>query len=258
LKRLFWDVETAPNIMFSWRAGFKINLDHDNIIKERAIICICYKWEDSPEVHALSWDKGDDRQLIEDFAQIANRADELVAHNGDKFDIPWFNGRNLIHGLSPIPEYKTVDTCAIARRTFYLNSNKLDYLAKVLLGEGKIKTDFDLWKKICLHNDEDAMRKMVEYCRKDVALLQRVWERLAPYYKPKTHAGVMEGGDRWTCPSCGAETVAKTKTRITPLGMKQHQMQCRGCGKYYTISDLVFRQYVVAKYGEAVEERTPA
>jgi uncharacterized protein YprB with RNaseH-like and TPR domain len=116
IRRLFWDIETSPNVCLSWRTGFKINLDPDNIIKERAIICICYKWEGNKKVYSIEWDRGDDRQLVEDFAVVAAEADELVAHNGDSFDIRWFNGRNALHDLPPLPEYKTVDTYRIARR----------------------------------------------------------------------------------------------------------------------------------------------
>ena len=33
IKRLFWDIETSPNVVLSWRIGYKINLDHDNILQ---------------------------------------------------------------------------------------------------------------------------------------------------------------------------------------------------------------------------------
>ena len=45
IKRLFFDIETAPNIGLFWEAGYKKTNNPDNIIKERVIICICYKWE---------------------------------------------------------------------------------------------------------------------------------------------------------------------------------------------------------------------
>ena len=250
IKRLFWDIETSPNIMFSWRAGYKINLTHDNIINERAIICICYKWEGDEEVHSIQWDKGDDEGLVKTFSAVAERADELVAHNGNKFDLKWFNTRNLIHNLPPIPQYKTVDTLTIARKHFYLNSNRLDYLGKILLQEGKINTNFNLWKRICLDNEPSAMREMVQYCKKDVELLERIWRKLAPYDAPKTHAGVYAGLSRWTCPHCASENVKVTKTRPTPKGMIQKQMQCNDCHRYYTIANNVFNDYVLAKHGE--------
>jgi hypothetical protein len=41
-KRLFYDIETSPNIGFFWSSSYKANIPHDNIIKERAVICICW------------------------------------------------------------------------------------------------------------------------------------------------------------------------------------------------------------------------
>jgi DNA polymerase elongation subunit (family B) len=256
MKRLFFDIETSPNIMFSWRCGGKIFLDSANIIQERAIICICYKWEHDKKIHSLTWECGDDRKMLEEFAKVVSEADEMVAHNGDNFDLRWFNARSLIHGLPPIPQTKTVDTLKIALKHFYLNSNRLDYLGKILFGEGKIKTEFDLWKRIVLLNDESALREMVRYCKQDVVLLERVWERLRDYDTPKTHAAVLASGnrnDRWMCPHCGSDSVKKGKTRATAKGFVQHQMVCRNCGRYYSVMDQVFSLYLKAKFGSNAE-----
>ncbi len=51
-RRLFFDIEVSPNIVFSWRAGYNLNIDPDNIIEERKIICVCWKWEGKDEVHS--------------------------------------------------------------------------------------------------------------------------------------------------------------------------------------------------------------
>jgi hypothetical protein len=246
VRRLFWDIETSPNIGFFWRPGWKVTIDPDNIIHERAIICICYKWQGNKKVHHLRWDKGDDSKMIKEFLVEVEASDELVAHNGDKFDMAWYNGRHLMHGFDPIPKAKTVDTYRMAAKNFNLNSYKLDYLAKILLGEGKISTDYSMWKKIVLENDEKSMRKMIKYCKKDVVLLERVWEKLSAYDDPATHAAVNASGnvrDRWKCAHCGSDYVKKSKTRITAKGMKQHQMQCLDCGRYYTIANLVYNWY---------------
>ena len=257
-KRLFWDVETSPNVMFSWRAGYKINLDVQNIIHERAIICICWKWEGKKRVWSLKWDDGDDREMIERFSSIIQEADELVAHNGDKFDMKWYNGRHLLHGLDPVPISKTVDTLKIARKRFYLNSNRLDYLAKKLFGEGKIHTSFDLWRNCIEITQPDPdirahnVGKMVRYCKKDVVLLERVHERLRSYEEPSVHAAVAASGNpmhRWMCPHCGSSNVVTTKTRTTAKGMVQHQMKCWQCNRYYSIAHNVHNWYLAAKEG---------
>jgi hypothetical protein len=247
MRRLFWDIETSPNIGFFWRPGYRLSIHADNIIHERAIICISYKWEHEKKVHTLEWDKGDDRALVEAFAPIMEEADELVAHNGDKFDLKWYNGRHLKHGLPPLPIAKTVDTLVIARRRFMLNSNRLDYIAKFLGLGGKHSTSFDLWKDIVLDNCPKAMKTMTKYCEQDVKLLEKVYHLLNAYHSPKTHVGVEAGKDRWSCASCGSEKVHKSKTKYTAAGTVQHQMQCNDCGKYHTINNAAFNRYTEAK-----------
>lgn len=247
IKRLFWDIETSPNIVTAWRTGYKLQISPDNIIQERAIICLCYKWEGQKKVHSLEWDKGDDRSLVEAFVPVLNEADELVAHNGDKFDLKWYNTRHLFHKLPPIPEAKTVDTLAIARRRFYLNSNRLDYIAKLLGMDGKHDTSYSMWHDILLKDCPKSMKRMVSYCKQDVALLEKVYAALSQYHNPKSHAGVHDGLDKWSCAHCGSADVIKNKKRITARGTVQHGMQCKDCGRYYTISDKAFRDYCAAK-----------
>jgi predicted PolB exonuclease-like 3'-5' exonuclease len=250
VRRLFWDIETSPNIGFFWRPGWRVTLDAQNIINERAVICICWKWGGEKKVHHLEWDAGNDLDMIMEFAGVLEGADEAVAHNGDNFDMGWYNGRHLIHGLDPIPKTKTVDTYKIAAKNFNLNSYKLDYLARILLGEGKEHAEFDMWKDIVLYNDEAAMNKMVRYCKKDVVLLERVWEKLSSYVEPETHSAVVATGnvrDRWMCKHCGSSHVKKSKTNVTRAGMMQHQMQCLNCGRYYSIANLAYQWYLEQK-----------
>lgn len=247
LRRLFFDIETSPNVVLSWRIGYKINLSHENILNERAIICIGYKWEGEDKLHALHWDKDQsDKALLERFIKIAGEADELVAHNGDKFDLPWIKTRCIFHGLPTMPDYKTIDTLQWSRRKFYFNSNRLDYIARFLGIGAKIKTEFNLWREV-LKNNQAAMNSMVTYCKQDVALLEKVWHRLAQHVNAKTHAGVAAGLEAWTCPRTGSTHVKKSQTKVTARGVRQHQMKNLETGTYYTISDKAFRDYQEAK-----------
>lgn len=245
IKRLYWDIETSPNICLTWRVGYKINIDHDNLLKERAIICIGYKWEGEKAVHSLTWDEQqNDRAMLERFMEVADQADELVAHNGDGFDMPWLKTRCIYHDLPTLPAYKTVDTLQWARRRFLFNSNRLDYIARFLGMGGKIKTEFGLWKSIVLENDREALGRMVKYCKRDVALLEQVWRKMAAHVPHKTHAGVMAGKDKWTCPHDGSENVRTARGfRVTANGSKRYQMQCLDCNRSYSISEPAYRQY---------------
>jgi uncharacterized protein YprB with RNaseH-like and TPR domain len=237
-KRLFFDIETSPNIGLFWEAGYKKNIDYSNIIKERAIICICYKWEDSKEVGYLTWDsKQCDKKMLQKFIDIANSADQLVGHNGDRFDLAWIRTRCLFHRIDMFPTYTTIDTLKVSRSKFKFNSNKLDYIAKYLGMGKKIKTEFGLWKDIVLNKDKAAMTKMIKYCQQDVKLLEKVYKELSVHLSSKTHFGVIFGADRGSCPECGSDDLVRMVNRITATGVKKIQFQCKTCGKYHTKID---------------------
>ena len=237
-KRLYFDLESSPNIGFFWEAGYKKNIDSSNIIKERGIICICYKWEDAKDVHSLQWDhKQNDKRMLEAFIKVANEADELVGHNGDRFDLAWIRTRCLFHGLSMFPKYTTIDTLKIARQKFKFNSNKLNYIADFLGFGEKIKTDFSLWRNIVLNKDPKAMDDMIKYCKKDVVLLEKVHKELAKHMEAKTHYGVVFGAHRGSCPECGSDDLVRQRERVMASGLRKIQYQCKTCGKYTQKTD---------------------
>jgi len=233
-RRLFFDIETSPNIGLFWEAGYKKNIDYSNIIKERSIICICYKWEDEKEVYGLTWDrKQSDKKMLQEFIQVANQATEMVGHNGDKFDLAWIRTRCLFHGIEMFPKYTTIDTLKVARSKFKFNSNRLNYIAGYLGIGSKIKTEFDLWKSILMDNDKVAMEKMVKYCKHDVVLLEKVFKHLNTHIEAKSHYGVLFGAYRGTCPECGSDDLIRSTVRTTATGIVKVMYQCKTCNKYH-------------------------
>jgi uncharacterized protein YprB with RNaseH-like and TPR domain len=245
-KRLFFDIETSPNIGFFWSSGYKLNIPHNNIIKERAIICVCYKWEDEEKVYSLTWDKNqDDKSLLIRFIEIANEADELIGHNGDKYDTPWIRTRCLFHGIPCFPSYNTIDTLKHARSSFKFNSNKLDYIANFLGVGGKTETGFDLWKNIVLHKDSESLNKMVEYCKNDVIILEKVYSHMVNYIPHKTHYGIINGQSKYSCPECSSLNLSLSKKRYSASGALKIQLQCNNCYKYHTISNKEYEKKLV-------------
>lgn len=73
-----------------------------------------------------------------------------------------------------------IDTLTIARQSFDLPWNKLDYLAEKLWFGGKTKTDFDLWRR-SVQGDVPALKDMEAYCARDVVLLEHVFQAITPY-----------------------------------------------------------------------------
>jgi DNA polymerase elongation subunit (family B)/DNA-directed RNA polymerase subunit RPC12/RpoP len=237
-KRLYFDIETSANIGFFWQSGFKLNIGPQNIIKERAIICICYKWEDEKETHSLTWDsKQNDKKMLIEFIKVLNTADETIGHNGDKFDLAWIRTRCLFHGIDMFPSYTTIDTLKVARSKFKFNSNKLNYIAQYLGIGQKIKTEFDLWKDIALKNDKVALAKMVKYCIMDVILLEKVHKILNNHIEAKTHYGVIFGEYKGTCPECGSDDLIKHSRQILASGTIKLIYKCKTCGKFHRKTD---------------------
>lgn len=236
-KRLFWDIETSYNIVSSWNIGYKINIDHNNIIKERAIICICYKWAEESKVHSLQWNKGDDKKLLEDFIKIMNTADECIGHNSDRFDERWLRTRAAFHGIPMMPSYQTIDTLKLSRSGFRFNSNRLDYLGKFFGVGGKMDTGgLKLWQNIVVDNCQKSLNTMIKYCKRDVEILEKVYNKLNPYTKSKTHVGVTLEQNTCTCPNCASSNTVGRGYRILASGVKKKILQCKDCGKYYIVS----------------------
>lgn len=240
-KRLFYDIETSPNIGFFWRSGYKLQVPPDNIIKEREIICISYKWEGDDKVKTLHWgQKQCDKTLLKKFIKIMSQATEIVAHNGDRFDVKWIKGRCLYHRLEIPESFVTIDTCKQARKHFGLNSNKLDYLGKYLgVGEKHETGGFDLWKSIILDKDKEALQKMIDYCEQDVLLLERVYNEMKNYIDIRFNYSTYEGGEKYACPECGNTHVICNQTITTKMGTIKRRMLCKNqeCKRSFTISN---------------------
>ena len=243
MKRLFFDIETSPCIGWFWRPSYKTRLTYDHVIEDAKIICISYKWEDG-EVKTLVWDKNkDDGAMIKKFVKIMNQANEIIGHNGDRFDIPWIRTRALYHGVKSVPRWRTLDTLKSVRSNLNLPSNRLDAIGRYFnLGE-KIKVDGELWKNI-VFGDGDRMPEMIKYCEMDVELLEKVYKKIKAMVPLKTHVGVVEGGEKWSCPGCGSVNLIRNGTNVTTTGVEKQKMMCKSCKTNYTITGKQYIKYL--------------
>jgi uncharacterized protein YprB with RNaseH-like and TPR domain len=240
-KRLYFDCETSPNIGFFWKSGYKLIIPPDNIIEERRIICICYKYEGEDKIYSLVWNNGDDKDLVTKFAKVINNCDEVCGHNSDSFDIRWFRTRALLHGVDVIPNFTSIDTLKLSRKGFLFNSNKLDYIAKFLGFEGKKETSFGLWRDIVLYNDKKALATMVDYCKNDIVILEQVFEKLKNYTEHKTHRAKIVGGESYDCPECTSINTFLNMTKVSKMGITRRCMRCKDCGRHFTISNKAYQ-----------------
>jgi DNA polymerase elongation subunit (family B) len=249
-KRLFFDIETSFNIGIFWRSGYNLNIQPDDIIKERAIICVSWKWEDNDQIYNLTWDDNQcDKKLLIKFIKQLNKADEIIAHNGDRFDIKWLRTRCLFHGIDMFPQYQSIDTLKHAKSQFNFNSNKLDYIAKFLGVGAKLKHEgMDMWKAIVFKKDPDALSRMVEYCDMDVVVLENVYKKLVPYIKHKVNYSVLSGNQKFKCPTCSTTNVRRRKTYTTSAGTVKHYMNCmNNCNITYPVNNKTYMDFIQYK-----------
>jgi uncharacterized protein YprB with RNaseH-like and TPR domain len=230
-KRLFLDIETSQMLVWVWGLNDKANqhISHLNIEREPEIICIAWKWAGKEKVESLTWDENQSsKKMLEEFVPILESADEIVAHNGNRFDIKWIRGRCLMHQIPMSPKVPSVDTLVEARAKFRLSSNRLDYLMrKAGLGVGKKKVGIELWRAIQTNNCPKALKKMVQYCKFDVSGLEAVYNWMAPYIEPKTSVAQYRGD----CPECGSSRMGPHNYRTMASGSVKVQIRCYDCGK---------------------------
>lgn len=234
---LLLDVETLPNVVTSW--GLKVDgyLDHANILAERQILCAAWKWLGVPGVRSISPLAGKvpgkpaDYKIVRRLAEELGKADAVVTHNGDKFDLPWIRTRMIALDLPPHPPVVSIDTKKIARDRFYFNSNRLDYLGQYLGLGKKIHTDFTLWLR-CMMGEKSAIKEMVRYNERDVELLETVYLKLRPYCDAKLNRALWaKEHDGKTCPTCGEQDLESRGMRVTRTA-HHHRYACGSCGAW--------------------------
>ncbi len=254
IKRLFFDIETSYNIGKFWKSGYGLNIQPEDIIHERAIITIAWKWEGDNFVNRMCWNNGDDKLLVEKFISLMNQADEIIGHNIERYDTSFILGRALKHGILALPRYKQYDTLKKAKSLFNLNSNKLDYIAKLVGLDGKYSHSgikmwdniilYDLFKIGSIDDRNNSMKEMLYYNSIDVMLTEAVFNRLRLYTTQEIHHGVLMGKPKFTCPNDGSENVEFVKTIVTASGTLQHIMKCNDCKQQFIISNREYLKFL--------------
>lgn len=237
MKILLIDIETAPKTAYVWGL-WKQNVSINQLAKDMYVLNWTAKWlndeyyySDALHYHKLyKKDPTDDRRILQGIWDMLDQADIVVAHNGDRFDIPTLNSRFLLHGFPPPSSFKTVDTLKIARRKFRLTSNKLEFLARELGIGSKIDTGgFELWRDIIEKQDIAAFDRMVEYCEHDTLLLEEVYKKLAPWDNRHPSTVLHKTHTESLCNVCGSDHIVLNGTASTNSQIYV-RYRCQSCG----------------------------
>lgn len=236
---LLWDCETSHNLILAFDLMNKYSpIPYQNILTERHMFCISYKWLGEKKMHTISIlddkkrfknDIHDDFYVVSEFRKILEQADAQIFHYGLKFDLPMLNARLVKNGLSPVPKMPSIDTKNVASSHFRFNSNRLDYLGKFLGYKGKMDNPPTLWIE-CWKGDIDALEHMAKYNRQDIDVLEYVYNTLSPFI-PNHPLNRNQFTKEVVCHNCGSSNIQWRgfyRTRVN----KYRRFSCNSCGSW--------------------------
>ena len=230
---LLLDIETSPLQVFVWQLFGNKYISHDNIIRDTHLISWSAKWLFATETlsdvqtpeEAIA---GDDKRIIGSMWKLLNQADVTVGHNSRKFDHKHINTRLIMNGYGPTNPHLVIDTLEVAKKNFRFTSNRLDYLGKIMKNKQKLETNFKLWTD-CIAGDKDALKRMEEYNRMDVILLEDVFMELRPWIKSGINVSIIQGGETPSCSICGGIDLSDAGDYYTTAN-RYHTYRCNNCG----------------------------
>lgn len=229
---LFFDIETAPIQAHVWGL-YDQNVGLNQITEDWFVLSYAAKFKGEDVIHYIDQryaePLSDDRQLLEGIHHLLSECDVIVGHNSDRFDLKKLNARFIRHNLPPLPLKKQVDTLKIAKKYFAFTSNKLEYIAKFLGKDEKLKhTKFvghSMWME-CLKRNIEAFNEMELYNKQDVIVLEQVYDELIKYDHSISFSSIQNDN---VC-TCGSKTFFKDGYRYTKTG-KFQLYRCSECGK---------------------------
>lgn len=232
-KILLLDVETAPLRSFTWGL-WQQNVAPIQIISDWFMLTWSAKWLFEEEIFSDRLQskeaiEQDDKRISKSIWTLVDKADIIIAHNANKFDMKRLNTRFLLNDLNPPMPYQVIDTLDHARKRFAISSNRLDYINKQLGIPGKISTSFELWIG-CMKGDVSSLKEMEEYNKRDVKILEETYLKLRAWIKPHPNIGLFIEEDVTACPTCGSEDIVFSNKPYATTANLYDQFRCSNCG----------------------------
>jgi uncharacterized protein YprB with RNaseH-like and TPR domain len=185
-----------------------------------------------PDFELYSREPHNDREVVKQLHWLVSNADFVVTYNGDRYDIKKMMARFVYHNLKPPKRFKSID-CYKKKKYFSFNSNSLDAVAQHLkLGKKKETGGFGLWQG-CMAGEQQSWRRMIQYCNRDIELLEKVYLKIRGYYH--THPDTRQPFQQNVCPTCCSNAIVfNGGIKITKRTVKQ-QFRCGNCGQQWYI-----------------------
>lgn len=170
------------------------------------------------------WEHGQD-EMFRIAYELLSEADAVITFNGKKFDIPHLNTEFFKRGWPAPPKVTNIDLQQTAKTNFRFISNKLQFISQFAgIGHKVEHEGFPLWLKV-MDGSELARKKMEKYCKQDVRLTERLYNRMRSYiynhpnFERRKH-------------NCGEEHGRKRGFRYT-TAFKIQRIRCNKCKGWF-------------------------
>jgi len=234
-KILLWDIENTPELVYVYDRYPRFGSNFVASEREWYMLSFAYQWLGEKKIHVRALpdyrgfhkDHRNDRDLVQELRGVLSSADVIVAHNGDRHDLPKLNTRLIFHGMDPLESKRSIDTYKAAKKYFKFSANSLNHLGTYLgFGGKKVTTGWEMHRR-CIEGDVDAFNGLKRYNVRDVDLLNKVYMRLRPFltdHPNLTYYSRIEG-----CPACESPVTKPHGWLYLKSGKKQRYI-CNNCG----------------------------
>jgi hypothetical protein len=237
-KILVLDIEISPMLAWVfdiWEQNIGVG---DDIEVDWHVMSWAAKWLGSKEVfyrdQSEADDIEDDTEILKPIWSLLDEADIVIAHYGDRFDIPKLNFRFEVKGLGPYANPRSIDTKKVAKKKLGSISNKLEYLTnKFNKKYKKLKHAKFPGKKLwiqCIKRNPEAWREMKRYNIHDVLALEELYLNTLRKWDKSINYNAFSSSFNTRC-SCGSQDLKfHKKPKFTNLG-KFSRYICQNCGQ---------------------------
>ena len=235
-KILLIDIETSYIIAKVWGL-FKQNISPSQIVQDWYIIMGSWQWLGEDKIHNISCTKKEllacnDKRVIEKLSEQILKADIVIGHNVNRFDLKRIKARVMVHKLPSLSHAKTLDTLCVARKEAAFTSNKLDAIGKTLGVGQKIVNEPGLWDKV-MAGDMKAVKRMATYCDQDVNVLKELYLYMLPYISNHPKLSMFTGNQEHDpCPNCDSNNSIKYGFAYK-ISNKYQKFRCKACGNAF-------------------------
>lgn len=126
-----------------------------------------------------------DKHIVEDCVKDMQNFDVIITYNGTRFDFPFIRTRALKNKVT-FPKYMDLmhkDVYYMARGRLRLHRKSMEVVSYSLNIPGKTHVIGDKWINATIRHDEKCLMEILEHCKQDVIVLEKVYNELKDYVR---------------------------------------------------------------------------